>query len=354
MNVKLANSSDEQEWDAYIQQHSDGSPYHLWAWKKAIEGAYRHKGYYFIAEKHNKICGILPLIYMRLPLMHNQLVSLPFCDLGGILADDDDIEKALVNEALSLGKKLKADKIELRTRNTNVPSVSLAKGTNKVSMLLNLPDTSTELWESFKSKLRSQIRKAEKNGLCFKWKEKEGLNDFYKVFSLNMRDLGSPVHSRQWIASVLECYGEKSRMGLVYLNQEPVGCGMILTNRKKVCIPWASTLRAYNRLNPNMLLYWNYLKFSADNGYEIFDFGRSTLDEGTYKFKAQWGAKPIPLQWKTIHARGYREGLEAEDGGLINQTGLLTKRKLAEKIWQKLPVGFVNNIGPVIRKYISL
>ncbi|MEZ5583585.1 MAG: GNAT family N-acetyltransferase [Candidatus Competibacteraceae bacterium] len=62
-------------------------------------------------------------------------------------------------------------------------------------------------------------------------------------------------------------------------------------------IPWASSLRKYNSLSPNMLLYWSVLEFACKKGYRIFDFGRSTPGEGTYRFKEQWGAKPVQLYW---------------------------------------------------------
>jgi len=39
---------------------------------------------------------------------------MPFFDMGGILADNDEIEKALLTEAIQFGQKLKVDNLELR------------------------------------------------------------------------------------------------------------------------------------------------------------------------------------------------------------------------------------------------
>ena len=94
-----------------------------------------------------------------------------------------------------------------------------------------------------------------------------------------------------------------------------------------------------------MLLYWNFLKFAADNGYKQFDFGRSTPDEGTYKFKAQWGAKPKTLYWHYIM-------LNKND--FENSESNSSHRDRVVKLWQKLPLGVANLIGPAIRKHISL
>lgn len=351
MIIRQSLPKDSNRWDTYVQNHPEGSPYHLWAWKEAVEKAYGHACFYLLAESNNTIIGILPLVHMKLPILQNQLVALPFCDLGGPLADNDEISSCLLDEATKIGKKLGAKNIEVRTRQPkNTINQKRAKN-QKVSMLLNLSASSGELWDGFKSKLRSQVRKAEKNGLTFKWGQPEDIQAFYKVFSRNMHELGSPVHSKQWIMAVFTNYGENAKMGLVLFNGQPIGCGMILLCGKTVAIPWASTMREYNLLSPNMLLYWNFLRFSADHGFTLFDFGRSTPEEGTYKFKAQWGAEPTPIVWQSIDPNNQNDPSNAIHS--IHQTHQ-NSRNLAEKIWQKLPLGLANFVGPIIRQYISL
>ncbi len=347
MLTRLAQNIDKEKWDTYVQNHPDAAPYHLWAWRESIREAYDHKAYYLIAEDNKQICGILALVHMKLPLLQNQLVSLPFCDLGGPLVNSRDIEAQLLNEAIKLGKKLSASKIEVRNRpiNTMDTIVQPHKTTEKVSMLLPLPHSAEVLWSGFKSKLRSQVRKAEKNGLLFQWGHLSDIYAFYAVFSQNMHELGSPVHSKKWLQSVLSNYGEKAKMGLVFLKNRPVGGGIVLLCGKTVSIPWASTLRQFNRLGPNMLLYWSFLKFSADNGYTMFDFGRSTPGEGTYKFKTQWGSTPQPLQWQNLMENRAGDS-KAKNSGRI--------RAFAERMWPHLPLWAANSVGPNIRKHISL
>jgi len=299
---------------------------------------------YLIAEQDGKICGVLPLIHMRLPLLQNQLVSLPFCDLAGPLADSRAIANQLQEEAMKEGLTLGAKTIEIRTRPQPNNPTNPTSPINKVSMLLPLPASSEELWNGFRSKLRSQVRKAEKNGLSFAFQQ--NVADFYTVFGENMRDLGSPVHSRAWIESVFRCYGENVRLGLVYHDKQPIGAGLILACGKKVSIPWASTLRTYNQLNPNMLLYWNFLKYAADNGFGLFDFGRSTPEEGTFRYKAQWGAQPAPLLWTRI-------SMGKEPAPCPDKKESSGRDKAAD-LWRKLPLSVANFLGPKIRKYISL
>ncbi|MHC4269631.1 MAG: FemAB family XrtA/PEP-CTERM system-associated protein [Planctomycetota bacterium] len=349
MKIRLANIDDRDKWDEYITHHANASPYHLFAWKTAVENAYKHKGYYLMAEENLKIQGVLPLIFMKPPFRLGQLVSLPFCDLGGVLSNCTETEHKLVKESTVLARKLKAKQIELRchtpTPSSQVKDLSVSTQSHKVSMLLELSSTSDQLIDNFKSKLRSQIRKSEKNGLKFIFGSLEEIDDFYLIFCRNMRELGSPVHSKKWFKCIIQHYGDCARLGLVYYGSKPIGGGIILSKGNKVCASWASTLRNYNRLSPNMLLYWNFLKYSADNGYRWFDFGRSTPEEGTYKFKLQWGAKPEPLYWDNISVNGKQQR---------SDTKTSSNRKLAEQIWQRLPLSLANYIGPSIRKHISL
>jgi hypothetical protein len=172
----------------------------------------------------------------------------------------------------------------------------------------------------------------------------ELVDEFYQVFSRNMRELGSPVHAKGWIAAVIDAYDGCARIGIVSKGSVPVAGGIILEHRDTVSIPWASALSAYSKSSPNMLLYWGFLEYAADNRFTSFDFGRSTPGEGTYLFKQQWGAQPEPLSW-------YAEEQDDPMGGISRPGGL---RQTVETIWSKLPSAVTDTLGPLIRGFITL
>jgi lipid II:glycine glycyltransferase (peptidoglycan interpeptide bridge formation enzyme) len=206
-----------------------------------------------------------------------------------------------------------------------------------------------------KAKVRSQINKPQRDGLTAKLGQMELIHEFYMVFAENMRDLGSPVHSRHWIEAVVRAYGEQCRIAVVYTPQgEVAAAGIILLHPNLVVIPWASTRQRFNRMNPNMLLYWTFLSFACDHGYPQFDFGRSTPDEGTYRFKKQWGASPQPLYWYELPTQ-LGQGAEAQtESPSLRQRAINRGTSLVAKLWQKLPLPVANALGPKVRKYISL
>jgi len=344
-------------WDAYVVAHQHGSPYHNSAWGRAIHQTYGHQVFNLIAfNSAGDIVGVLPLIHIKHFLFGNNLFSLPFADLGGGLADDCDVEKTLLIKAIEIAAERSIPTVELRQAFPSDESIQLAvldykydnvasQQSAKVRMLLDLPDSSEQLMSSFRSKLRSQIRRPLKDGLTVKSGGTELLNDFYVVFAENMRDLGSPVHSRNLVENILNEFQKNSRIFIVYLGDTPLACSLTLGHGKTLANPWASSLRKYSRMSPNMLLYWSMLEYACDTGFSLFDFGRSTPGEGTYRFKKQWGAKEHPLYWRVFSNQH-----EATDSSPTDKS----KFDLAMCVWKKLPVSVSKVIGPFIRKNIGL
>ena len=293
-------------------------------------------------------------------------MSIPFFDAGGVLADNVLIENDLIKGAIRLAENLGANAIDLRhnqplrcmehglgdpkSRRTDSSMFETNRwygsaSTKRVRLSLDLLQSPEALFSTFKSKLRSQIRKPMKEGLTVRIGHLDLVDEFYEVFAQNMRDLGSPVHAKRLIIEVLREFSETAWIFVVDAGRKPIACSLCIGFKDTMANPWASSLRRYRQLSPNMLLYWAMLEFACQRGYEKFDFGRSSPGEGTYKFKEQWGAKPQPLYW-------YQ--LSTEPGA--GEEGSLAKDKMSRAIeyWKRLPVLVTKTIGPRIRRYISL
>ena len=365
MNIRIADISDRDAWDNYVLTHPKGIAYQLFAWKEAVKNSYGFDGIYLIAEQNRRVKGILPLIQLHFPFMKGKLVSLPYCDAGGPLADSVEIEKELLLYALNFSvssNKIVRASVNIRsTAPFACIEPELTVKQEKVRMLLDLPDCSESLLKSLKAKLRSQIKKPIRDGLTVQIGGKELLGEFYPLFAENMRDLGSPVHSRKWIQSILEAYKNRAQLVIVRMPDKKVAAGgVLLCHPHTVSVPWASSLRRYNLWNPNMLLYWTFLRFASDNGYKIFDFGRSTPGEGTFQFKKQWGAEPASLHWAEFN--GYDDCSASNSIKLSSNllsdasgnkgTGIL--RRAGETFFMNLPVGVSKAVAPFVRRYISL
>jgi len=380
-------------WDKFASDHGNGCSYQLSAWTDVIARSYSHDTDYFIATiarggtnvkparvneasdtcpdsiGDKTVLGILPLVHIEHWLFGNSLVSMPFCDAGGVLATDGRVERMLVEHGLRIADAQHVPMLELRQYQPlacmddhgfsgeaspygqrevrAVPGwrVSTTAAGNKVRMLLALPESPDALMQSFKAKLRSQIRKPTKDGLIVKIGGVDLLDDFYDVFAANMRDLGSPVHSKRFILQILLSFPGKANIFVVYGKSVPMACSLTLGFNGMLSNPWASSLRRYGQFAPNMLLYWAMLEYACRQGYRTFDFGRSAVDEGTYRFKEQWGAKPAPLYWYKF-ARNSRASND--------MTSASRWMIRASECWKRLPVPVTRVLGPRIRQYISL
>lgn len=341
MNVRHVEDRDKSAWERFVDTRPGATAYHQLGWKRVVEEAFGHQTHYLLAEDGQRgITGILPLVHLNSVLFGNYMVSLPFVNYGGMCSDDAESAEALLQAAVEIGRQQGARHIEFRDQCPTEQGLPVK--TSKISMVMGLPQQAAQLWDAFPPKLRSQIRKPQKEGLYAKVGGKEELESFYAVFSVNMRDLGTPVYSKRFFEVILETFPESTWICTVYNEQRvPLASGFLVEFKGTVEIPWASALREYNRQSPNMLLYWTALEHSCLRGAKSFDFGRSSPDSGTYKFKQQWGAQPKPLYWHYW----------LRDGGPLPELNPHNpKYELAIAIWKRLPLALTNVLGPTIVK----
>ena len=341
MNVVTVENQ-RREWDLFSQSADNATAYHSFGWKDVFEKSFGHKCYYLAVVDDNQCWqGVLPLVHMRSRLFGNCLVSLPFVNYGGLLCKGPEAAAILLAEAEKLRGTCGASHIELR----HISDVygNLPTKQHKVTMVLDLCESHERQWAAFDPKLRNQIRKSQKSGLSFQLGRLELLSNFYDVFSRNMRDLGTPVYAERLFSNVLETFPASTMIGIVFHGEKAIAAGLVSWFKNKMEIPWASSIREYNALCPNHMLYWEMMQFAIGKGLTKFDFGRSTPNEGTYNFKRQWGALPLQLNWQYV----MEAGRELPDVSPHNP-----KYELAIRVWQRLPLAISKVLGPFIVRNI--
>lgn len=342
LKIKQYQTADRQRWDDYVKHHPQGKMYHKIAWKRIIEKSFGKEALYVYAEEDGKICGLLPLIKFHTFITGKMLISMPYVNYGGMLYDSPSVKQALLTELGKIRKQSGSQAVELRM--VNEGEFDLPQRSNKVTFILDLPEDSDALMKSFKAKLRSQIRRPQKENMYAKVGAEDLLTDFYYVFTRNMRDLGTPVYHKNFFKTILSELNGRAKIVIVYTAQhQPVAAAFIIGFKDTMEIPWASSLRQYNRFSPNMLLYWEVLSEAIRSDYKKFDFGRGTKDGGTHRFKKQWGGREVDLHWYY---------LLAPEEQLPEITKENPKYALAIKTWQKLPLFVTKLLGPAIVKHL--
>ena len=311
-------------------------------WLTVLRDGLDHDTYAVEATVGGEVCGTLPLSFVSSSLFGRFLVSLPYLNSNGVVAESPDVQSLLINRAVRLADELDARHLELR-HETPIDHPALdGRLTSKVHMRLPLPGTLDALWKGLDTKVRNQVRKGEKGNFTMTWGGLDRLDDFYAVMAHNMRDLGTPLYGRKFFEAILSAFpltpAGGAEIGTLLDGPKPIAVALLLHGNGVTEVPTASSLREYNASSANMLMYRHLIDRAVSRGQLVFDFGRSTADGPTFKFKRQWGAEVHPATWQYA----LRDG----DAGEMRPDNPKYQRLI--RLWQRLPVRVTQAIGPAI------
>lgn len=339
----VAETVSEEQWNAYVASHPEATHYHQHNWLNIIQNNFPQQHWYVgVLDASGAIRGVLSLVYMNSPVTGSYLLSMPWLIYGGCLASNYCASELLADYTKQKMLELGCSHAELRQIHTR-PDWQLMPG--KVSMVMRLPTTNVELNNGFGASLRSQIKGATAHGPAIDFGGGELVDDFYTVFCEKMRDLGTPVYGKPFFSDVLSHFDDSTTCVVVRLNGRPVAAAILMKFRNTIEVPWAAARKKYNPQGVNMFMYHQILEYSVTHGFEFFDFGRSSVDTGTYQFKKQWGAKPYELGW-------HRYPHTISDENDLQNKELSLKFRLAIAVWKRLPVWLTRIIGPPVSRHL--
>jgi FemAB-related protein (PEP-CTERM system-associated) len=337
LEIRPALAADGAAWDAYVDRHVDGTPYHRFAWTGIVRGL-GHAPVYLAAWDGGAVRGVLPLVVVAHPLFGRRAVSMPFVSYGGVLADDDDAAWALYEAAAVAVGEHRAKSLELRNRRAlprEVPTDDF-----KVLGLLPLEADPEAVFSRVRKQTRTSVRKAEKSGVVVE-SGPDFLDDFHDVYARNLRDLGTPVMGKPFFRAVKDAFGEGALFYRALHEGKVIGAKLMFVHGDRRYFAWAATLREYNAVQPAALLQWRAIADACLAGATLCDMGRSNKDSGHADFKRHFGAELVPLYWQ-YHLR--------DDGG---RPGLHTKNERMApliRLWRTLPLWLTNRVGPWLAK----
>jgi FemAB-related protein (PEP-CTERM system-associated) len=254
VTTRLATSaSDAARWEAFVSRHPESTGYHAWAWQEAFKNTFDWKPCYLMAEKDGEVCGVLPLIWQRNWPVTSALVSMPHLKGGGILANTVAAAEALLGEAQQLAVRLKADCLELRHAALSEPCLGLPARTDKVTFVLGLEHDEEKMMKALDGKARNMVRKSMKQGLTVEFDGAGCLDEFYKIYCENMRELGSPVYAKRFFEQIRQALPANTYICIVRHQGQTIAGAFLYGFRHTIEAVWASSLYKYLDLKPNIL-----------------------------------------------------------------------------------------------------
>ena len=339
-DVHFADETLAPAWDKFVELQPGAYGYHRWAWGEIFQRDLKLKVYRLAAWREGDLVGILPLVRQRLWPLPARLISLPFVNYAGVLARDRDAEDALLEAAVQLARQLRVTHIELR--NTEPQAVHWARREDKVRFVLDVSPGQEKLWASLPGPRRTQVRRAQKDGLLAEVGGEELLDEFYRILARKWRDHGTPILPAHFYAAIMRHFPAATRICLVRSGTQAVAAGFLYRFGARVENPWVAALPEFSASRANILLYWAMIQESCRWGAQSFDFGRSSGGGGPYEFKKRWDAQEQFLPWSVWSTS--RSGRPDDGFGA----------DLLKRLWKRLPVGVANHFGPHVSRHLPL
>ncbi len=340
MEIRQATSPEDlAAWDRYVAAHPRATFFHQTGWKRVVERTLGHRATYLQAEDRGRVRGVLPLFHVRSLLFGRSLVSVPLAVCGGVCADDDAVTGALLDRAKREAEALGVRYLELRNREAvgeGLPSRNLY-----VNFERPIVRDADRNMAAIPRNQRHSIRQGQKAGFESRIGGVELLDVFFDVYAESVRNLGTPVFPKALFANLLEEFGARCRILTVWADGAAVAGVLTFFFRDRVMPYYGGARRIGGRASPNDFMYWELMRYAGEQGYTVFDFGRSKRDTGAYHFKRHWGFEPTPL--------AYQYHLVAQRA-LPDTSPLNPRFSVPIEIWKRLPLPLTKVVGPWIAR----
>jgi FemAB-related protein (PEP-CTERM system-associated) len=328
--------------DDYVLGHAEGSVFHRPAWSLAVQRGCRQMAHYLVAERDDRITGLLPLTEVHSPLFGRALASSGFAVGGGPIADDAMTVDALAEAGWALAGRLSCPSLELRGGGVPTgPGWHIESGIYAGFVRPIAADNDAELL-AIPRKQRAEVRRAIGFDLTVRTGGGESDRaDHYTVYAESVRNLGTPVFPRSLFDAVLDAFGADADILTVSHQGRPLSSVLSLYHKGVVLPYWGGGTRDARTWRANDMMYYALMGHARSRGCVAFDFGRSKFGTGAFAFKRNWGFEPQPLDYAARTADG-------QEPRQINP--MSPKYRLQVAAWQRLPLSIANRVGPWIAR----
>ncbi|MCE7887352.1 MAG: FemAB family PEP-CTERM system-associated protein [Alphaproteobacteria bacterium PRO2] len=335
MSIFELDNGHEEAWDDFVGNDPNGTFFHLTGWRNVMKNTFGFKTFYLMEKVGGSVTGILPLAMVRRPLFGPALISSPLCVHGGGLGSSAGLEEAAVKKAEALGVKY----LELRGRPQHAKN--MAASSTFFNFQRTLSNDHDENLKAIPRKQRAEVRKGIAADL--ETKTDQNFDLFYKIYATSVRNLGTPVFPKKYLENLIDIFGDAVEIMTVSHQGRPLTSVFSFKYKDRMIPYYGGGLPAARDHSAYPYMYWKLMERSVDNGFRIFDFGRSMRDSGAFAFKRNFGFEPEPLPY-------HYHLVKAASVPDVNPDN--PRNKFLISAWKKLPLPAANILGPVLYKAI--
>ena len=280
-------------WDARLSACPAPGFFHGAAWARVLHDSYGFSPAYFTLGDTNRPAALLPLMEVNSWLTGRRGVSLPFTDECEPLCPDVDSFRRLFRAVLEHAKARAWKYLECRGGRAwlgDAPASTSFHGHR-----LDLGGGEEALWARVDGAVRRAVRKAEQSGLTVTFSQDlDAVRTFYGLFCRTRKRHGMPAQPFRFFENIHRHVLAQNQGWVVLARHGPVpAAGAVFFHSGKTAVfKFGASDETLQHLRANNLVMWQAIRWHAQRGFALLDFGRTSLDnEGLRRFKLSWGAQ---------------------------------------------------------------
>jgi len=289
---------EREAWQDFQKAIGQGSLFHRWEWQDVIEVGFGLRvNRLGIFDDEGKLRGLLPLVERKMSLL--KLAGSPLS--GAATPHSGPVGSIPMTEVLPAlerySKQEHLDYLELGLPDLLEKDVLAQNGytvEELITLELPIPKDEEVLWAGLEVRCRNAIRKAEKSGVEVVEPQtlEEWLEPYYELScSVYRRQEKEPPFSKEYFTALWQnLYPSGDLVVLLARYEGKIIAGMIFPRDRFVgyYLDGASD-REYNKVVPNNLLQWAYLKRAQTMGIQLYDMVGANIPS-IAKFKKSFGS----------------------------------------------------------------
>jgi hypothetical protein len=298
--TKVLDPTGEDGWDSKVASMHGVTFFHGSAWAAVLRDSYGFSPRYLAIVQAGIVRGLLPLFESSSWLAGSRGVSLPFTDECSPLASSPGQSTALVEAALTEGKRRQWRFVEFRGEID-----SLGGQPESQSFLghrLSLTAPVGKLFEQLDDSVRRAIQKSERSGVQIEVSTSlEAIETFYQLHCRTRRRHGLPPQPFSFFRNIHRHILGRGQgfLSLARHAGRPIAASVFFHFGTKALYKFGASDERFQQLRCNNLVMWEAIKRLANQGFEELTFGRTSPGEGGLRrFKLGWGAEEYPIAYR--------------------------------------------------------
>ena len=305
--MQIVRSLPEKNWRRFINEHPQGNIFHTSEMFQVFARTKKHRPTLWAVVDSARVLALLLPVQVTLMNRLRRLTTRAVTYGSVLHAPGPQGQQAL--DLLLQTYTQQIDGTPLFTELRNLSDLQTAQPTLRargfvyeehLNYLIDLRDGPEAILQNMGRRTRKHIRRGLRRGhvVIQEIKDQDQMNVCYDLLRQTYQAAQVPLADRSLFQAVFDLLYPKNmaRFTLAYVEQTPVAVSVELLY-KDIMYGWYGGMdRAYSSYWPNELLTWHILRWGAENGYNVYDFGgagKPDEEYGVRDFKAKFGGELV-------------------------------------------------------------